>query len=527
VLTFDTASCSIFSVPIDQKQLPGDAATLRRMVLDLIAQLDAEQARRIKTENLLRQLLAARSGKRSEQITEQQLALFEAELKAQGVNVEDLSKDDGTGPDDKDPPASAGSTGAKPRGRSPLPAHLKRERIVHDLAEAEKHCKDCEQDLREFGEETSERYEYIPAQLIVIEDVCKKYACECTVKTAGKPSQPIEKSTAGASLLSQVIVAKHADHLPLNRQAKIFGRFGVELSVQTMCGWMGQCAGLLDPLYLCLKDFVLSSKVVGTDDTPVKVLDRNLPHTRKGRIWPYVGDRDHPAVIYDYTPTRERAGPEAFLKDFKGHLQADAYVVYDSFFADPERGLVEVGCWAHARRHFHNALENDQARMGGVLAMIAHLYEVEKMSRQNGLRGEALRLVREQDARPMLNQLHEYLLTIREQVLPKSEAGQAIAYTLKNWAALTCYCSDGDLLIDNNATERSLRGFAVGRNNWTFFGSDNGGKTAAVLRSFVSSCELVSIDPFAWFRDVLSRIAEHPITRLEELLPHRWAQTSR
>jgi len=527
VLTFDTASCSIFSVPIDQKQLPGDAATLRRMVLDLIAQLDAEQARRIKTENLLRQLLAARSGKRSEQITEQQLALFEAELKAQGVNVEDLSKDDGTGPDDKDPPASAGSTGAKPRGRSPLPAHLKRERIVHDLAEAEKHCKDCEQDLREFGEETSERYEYIPAQLIVIEDVCKKYACECTVKTAGKPSQPIEKSTAGASLLSQVIVAKHADHLPLNRQAKIFGRFGVELSVQTMCGWMGQCAGLLDPLYLCLKDFVLSSKVVGTDDTPVKVLDRNLPHTRKGRIWPYVGDRDHPAVIYDYTPTRERAGPEAFLKDFKGHLQADAYVVYDSFFADPERGLVEVGCWAHARRHFHNALENDQARMGGVLAMIAHLYGVEKIARQKGLRGEELRQAREQDARPMLIQIREYLLAIREQVLPKSESGQAIAYALKNWTALTRYCGDGDLSIDNNGTERSLRGFAIGRNNWTFFGSDNGGRTAAVLRSFVTSCELVKIDPFAWFRDVLSRIADHPVKRLTELLPHQWAQAAR
>ena len=527
MLTFDTASCSIFSVPIDQKQLPGDAATLRRMVLDLIAQLDAEQARRIKTENLLRQLLAARSGKRSEQITEQQLALFEAELKAQGVNVEDLSKDDGTGPDDKDPPASAGSTGAKPRGRSPLPAHLKRERIVHDLAEAEKHCKDCEQDLREFGEETSERYEYIPAQLIVIEDVCKKYACECTVKTAGKPSQPIEKSTAGASLLSQVIVAKHADHLPLNRQAKIFGRFGVELSVQTMCGWMGQCAGLLDPLYLCLKDFVLSSKVVGTDDTPVKVLDRNLPHTRKGRIWPYVGDRDHPAVIYDYTPTRERAGPEAFLKDFKGHLQADAYVVYDSFFADPERGLVEVGCWAHARRHFHNALENDQARMGGVLAMIAHLYGVEKIARQKGLRGEELRQAREQDARPMLIQIREYLLAIREQVLPKSESGQAIAYALKNWTALTRYCGDGDLSIDNNGTERSLRGFAIGRNNWTFFGSDNGGRTAAVLRSFVTSCELVKIDPFAWFRDVLSRIADHPVKRLTELLPHQWAQAAR
>jgi hypothetical protein len=165
--------------------------------------------------------------------------------------------------------------------------------------------------------------------------------------------------------------------------------------------------------------------------------------------------------------------------------------------------------------------------MGGVLAMIAHLYEVEKVSRRNGLGEEELRQAREQGARPMLNQLHEYLLAIREQVLPKSEAGQAVAYTLKNWTALTRYCSDGNLSIDNNATERSLRSFAVGRNNWTFFGSDNGGKTAAVLRSFISSCELVRVDPFAWFRDVLARIAEHPIKRLEELLPHQWAQAPR
>ena len=159
--------------------------------------------------------------------------------------------------------------------------------------------------------------------------------------------------------------------------------------------------------------------------------------------------------------------------------------------------------------------------------MIAHLYEVEKVARQHGLRGEELRLAREHGARPMLNRLHEYLLTIREQVLPKSEAGQAIAYTLNNWVALTRYCGDGDLSIDNNATERSLRGFAVGRNNWTFFGSDNGGKTAAVLRSFVTSCELVKIDPFAWFKYVLGRIADHPMKRLDELLPHRWAETAR
>ena len=259
---------------IDQKQLPDDAQVLRRMVLDLIAQLDVSEARRIKTENLLRQLLATRSGRRSEQITAEQLALFEAELKAQGVNLEDLSRanDAGNGSDDNDPPAAQGNTGSQSRGRRPLPGHLKRERIVHDLDEAEKHCAVCAQNLREFGEETSERYEYIPAQLIVIEDVCKKYSCAGTVKTAGKPSQPIEKSTAGASLLTQVVVAKFADHLPLHRQAKIFRRFGVELSDQTMCGWMRRCADLLKPLYEKLKGFVLSSKVVGTDDTPVKVL---------------------------------------------------------------------------------------------------------------------------------------------------------------------------------------------------------------------------------------------------------------
>jgi transposase len=514
-------------VPIDRHQLPEDASVLRQLVLDLIAQLDAEQARRIKTEHLLQQLLEAKSGRKSEQFSQEQLALFAAELKAQGVNVAAAASEgnEEAGPaDGESPTPPAGNTDpGKSRGRRPMPSHLKRERIVHDLADGEKHCQTCAQDLRPIGEETSERYEYIPAQVIVIEDVCKKYACACTVKTAGKPAQPIEKSTAGAGLLTQVIVAKYADHLPLHRQAKMFRRWGVELSDQTMGDWMRQCAELLDPLYERLKRFVLASKVVQTDDTPVKVLDRQLPHARKGRIWPYVGDRDHPAAVYDYTPTRGRAGPEKFLDNYRGHLQADAYVAYDSFFTDPQRGMVEVGCWAHARRHFHDALESDRTRMSAVLLMIAQLYAIEKVARRRELRGEALRIVREQGARPVLDRLHEYLQEIQDQLLPKSEAGQAVAYTLKNWTALTRYCDDGDLSIDNNAAERVLRGIAVGRGNWTFFGSDTGGKTAAVLRSFVTSCELVKIDPFAWFRDVLDRIAVHPITKLDELLPHRWA----
>jgi transposase len=497
-------------VPVDPKTLPQDAETLQKIVVDLTAQLD-------RTERLLRQLLAAKTGRKSEQLSREQLALFAAEL---GLDLPEREESDD---DEEEPPSAAASGRGKPRGRKPLPHHLKRERIEHDLPEAEKHCAQCDQDLRRIGEEVSERYEYIPAQMKVMEDACFTYACACTVKTASKPAQPIEKSTASASLLAQVIVAKYADHLPLHRQAKMFARHGVELPDQTLCGWMAQCAELLEPLYQRLKRFVLASKVVGTDDTPVKVLDRKLPRARKGRIWPYVGDREHVAAVYDYTATRERAGPEEFLKDYRGHLQADAYVAYDAFFTKPERGLVEVGCWAHARRHFHQALENDPSRMRTVLLLIAQLYAIERTARERGLRGEDLRLLREHGSRMVLERLHQYLREIQDQLLPKSEAGQAVAYTLKNWTALTRYCDDPDLSIDNNHTERALRCFAVGRANWTFFGSDRGGKTAAVLRSFVTSCELVKIDPFAWFHDVLSRIAGHSITKLDALLPHRWA----
>jgi transposase len=507
-------------VPIDRNSLPRDPEILQQMLVDLTTQLD-------KTQRLLGQLLAAKSGTRSEQLGADQLRLFALELGAELPTATSKSQTDSQKDGDDLPPGAGSSSGeGRSRGRRPLPGHLKRERIEHDLTEEEKHCSLCRQDLRPIGEETSERYEYIPAQLLVIEDICKKYACACTVKTAMKPPRPIEKSTAGASLLAQVIVSKVADHLPVHRQAKILARFGVEIADQTMCGWMRQCAELLDPLYGRLKEFVLSSKVVGTDDTPVKVLDRSLVRaTRNGRFWPYIGDRNHVGAVFDYTPTRERAGPEQFLKGYRGFLQADAYVAYDSFFADPERGLIEVACWAHARRHFHRAIDTDSARMGAVLAYIAQLYAVEKRARRCGVQGDALRLLREHAAQPVLEKLHEYLIKIRDEVLPKSEAGQAVSYALKNWAALTRYCEDGDLAIDNNHTERSLRGIAVGRNNWTFVGSDRGGKTMAVLRSFVASCELVKVDPFAWFQDVLSRIGAHSIKQLDELLPHRWAAT--
>src|ERR1700689_3671926 len=219
------------------------------MLVDVTAQLD-------RSERLLRQLLQAKTGRKSEQLSREQLALFAAEAGIALPEPEGPEDDSDQGP----PASTVGESGQKTRGRKPLPPHLKRERVEHDLPETEKHCAQCDQDLRRIGEEVSERYEYIPAQMQVIEDACFTYACACTVKTAPKPAQPIEKSTAGASVLAHVIVSKWADHLPLHRQAKMFARHGVELPDQTQCGWMAQCAQLLEPLYERLKRHVLSSK---------------------------------------------------------------------------------------------------------------------------------------------------------------------------------------------------------------------------------------------------------------------------
>jgi transposase len=270
---------------MDPNSLPNDIDVLQKIVADLCERLQHESSEKNKYRSLLRELLDAQRNRKSEQLSKEQLALFETLWKASDPEAaeeeEDSEREDGQPQDAPEPPQAK-----KRSGRQPLARNVVRERIVHDLSEAEKHCDCCGKDLRLFDEEISERYEYIPASIKVIEDVRRKYACDCTVKTADKPAQPIEKSTANASLLAQVIVAKYADHLPLHRQAKMFARHGVELSDQTLCGWTAQCAVLLEPLYQRLKRFVLASKVVGTDDTPVKVLDRSWPQARKGRIWP-------------------------------------------------------------------------------------------------------------------------------------------------------------------------------------------------------------------------------------------------
>jgi transposase len=456
-------------VPIDPNTLPQDATALRKMVLDLAEQLDHAFAEQHKYQSLLRELLDAQRSRKSEQLSKEQLALFETAWQARNRENESAVNDDDDFGDDAPAGQKPGETPTRKRGgRQPLARHLTRERIVHDLAESEKHCAGCGKDLRLIEEETSERYDYVPASLRVIQDVCLKYACDCTVRTANKPPQPIEKSTAGASLLAQVIVSKFADHQPLHRQEKIFERHGVQISRKTMGGWVAQCAELLDPLYGSMKKELFGSKVIGTDDTSVKVLDRKLPFARIGRIWPYVGDAHHPVIVYDYTPTRGRAGPAKFLEGYQGYLQADAYSVYDAFFK-PERGMTEVGCWMHARRYVYKALESDEQRMGPALHLIARLYAVEDRAKALSLSAEQRLALRQRVSARLLEKLHQYLLELQPEVLPKSPSGAAVRYALNQWDALTRFLDDGDLEIDNGATERANRDIAKGCSLCTSF----------------------------------------------------------
>jgi transposase len=506
-------------VEIDPNQLPKDPVALRQIVVGLLGEAAERERRLQQLRHWIEQLLRARYGPRRERVDENQLFLFAAGILAQSGKTA-LASDES-----KTPPSSSKPSSHRPgHGRGALPKSLQRQRVVHDLGEDSRQCPQCQNDLKLIGEEVSERLEYVPASLVVIEEVCQKYACPngCTVITAAKPMAPIEKGLAGPGLLAQVAVSKYGDHLPLHRQAEIFRRHGVELSRQTMCDWMRACAELVSPLYDLMKQRVLGSKAVQTDDTPVPVLDPELPRTRTGRIWTYVGDDGHPYTVYDYTPNRSRDGPEEFLKEFRGFLQADAYSGYDHFYEDGERGIVEVACWAHSRRKHYEAQSSDLMRSTVMLAYIRLLYDVEREARDQKLGSQARRALRQAKSKPILEDIHAYLERQQPQVLPKSPEGQAIAYTLSNWKALTRYCEDGDLEIDNNGSERSLRGIAVGRRNWTFLGSDHGGRTAAVLTSFITTAKRLDLDPFAYLRDLFERISSHPQNQLAELLPDLW-----
>jgi transposase len=495
----------------DDSSLPDDLATAHSLIGELTRTVHHQNQLIAKLHHQLEQLLRQKFGRKGEAADPAQLLLFAADI--------------------VEPPAPGPASDAKPAppnprdgGRNPLPASLPRKRVVHDVTPEGRACPECGLERRKIGEETREQLEYVPASLVILEHVRPKYACKCCeahVVIAPRLPEPIEKGLPGTGLLAHVAVSKFADHLPLYRLEGIFRRNEVELARSTMCDWMATVAGLPEPIVAAMTRRVLASKVVGTDDTPVKVQDHRGKGVKTGHLWAYTGDRDNRFVVYDYTPTWGAEGPERFLKAYtSGYLQSDGYAGYNGLH---RRGLVEVGCWAHARRKYHGCRGSDPERSHAALAWIGRLYAVEREAREGSWDDARLMTARAERSRPALESFGAWLEGESKKVLPRSPIGEAIAYSRSNRVALTRYLEAPYLSIDNNATENAIRPIALGRKNWLHLGSDRGGKTAATLMSLVQSCKLLSNEPFAYLRDVLDRVSTHPASRIEDLLPDRRA----
>jgi transposase len=412
----------------------------------------------------------------------------------------------------------------RPRRVRRLRPDVPKVRVELPLPEAERTCQGCGKPMQPFGEEITQRFDYQPASLVVRELVRPKYSCPCCqsgVRIAELPPAVIEKGVAEPGLLAQVAVAKYADHLPLERQQQIFARHGLELPKSTMCDWIRDVADLLAPIVAELRRDVLGSHVIHSDDTPVTVLDRAAcGGSRKGYLWVYIGDRGD--VVYDFTRTRGRDGPLAFLHSYHGFLLADAYSGYDEVFASGD--VTEVACWAHVRRYFFEAAEAGNEIAVRVLHVIRALYRVEQEAGELGLDADRRQALRQEKSKPLLLAAEHWLRAEAVRALPRSPLGKAFGYCLKLWPALLRYLDDGRLAIDNNKAEREMRRVAVGRKNWEFAGSDEGGKRAAVLYSLIATCRMNDVEPWAYLKDVLARVSSHPASRIAELTPRGWKQ---
>ena len=515
------APSPLASTTINTEALPDDPVVLKQMIAELIRALRHERRGREDIQQRLDALLKRLYGPRPERSNPDQGSLFG---EADASLPLPLPPPPASAPEEEEKPSRRGQ--GKRHGRRHPPQHLRTEPRRYELTSAERLCPDCGQERQEIGVETSPQLEYKPAEVFVISHQRVKYACKCCegkVVIAPKPAQPIDKGFPGPGLLAQIIMDKYQDHLPLHRTEQRFARSGVELRRSTMGDWMAACAKLLTDLHEKLKEHVLKSKVLHTDDTTVPVRDESLTKHRYGRMWNYIGDADHPGIVFDYTKTHARDGPATFLKGFRGYLQADAYGAYDGIYIGSNGGIIEIGCWAHARMYFDDAQATNPEHALAAKAWIRKLYDVEDKAKDFSS-AERLRL-RQEEAVPLLTTFKQWLLGQKILVLPKSPIATAINYTLNQWDALYRYTTDGDLHIDNNVSERTLKLIGMGRDNWLFLGSDEGGKTAAILFSFTATCKLLKIDTFAYLRDVLERLPSLPADRLDELLPHRWQAT--
>ncbi len=419
----------------------------------------------------------------------------------------------------------------KPK-RGPLPEHLPRQRVVHPAPTS---CPGCGgNNLRKIGEDVSETLEVIPRQWKVIQPVREKFSCRACEKISQPPapSHPIARGRAGPGLLAQVLFAKYGLHLPLNRQSEAHAREGIDLDVSTLADWVGASAATLKPIGEAIKAHVFAAERIHADDTPIPVLAK--AKCRTGRLWAYVRDDrpfgrcDPPAVVFFYSRDRGGEHCQAHLSSYAGLMQADAYAGFNKLYA-PDRkpgAIIEAACWSHARRKFFDLARLRKAPIAiAAIERIDALFAIEREI--NGRAIEHRLAVRQDRSRPLIVDLESWLRTNRAKLSAKSDTAKAIDYSLKRWVALTRFLNDGRLCMSNNAAEREIRTVAVGRHNWTFAGSDEGGRRAAAIYTLINTAKLNDVDPQFWLADILARLPDHPARRIDELLPWNWKASFR
>lgn len=536
---------SVHSATSDATPLPDDLAVLHAMIRELLDTLHKTQLERDGLRERIDLLVRKLYGKKSERFDPNQPFLF-PDLNSSSNPTSDASCDipaslasDQTAESNSEP--NAAEPKRKGHGRKLLPEKLRRERIVHELPEAQRLCPCCGGVQQKFGEEMSEQLDYMPASFIVNQHVRCKYSCpKCHegVAIAEAPPQPIDKGMPGPGLLAQIAVSKYADHIPLHRFERIALRHQVELARSTMCVWMRDLAALFQPVIDVMKSLILQSKALHTDATNMPYQDLSAPgKISSGQMWTVIGDREHAFNLFRFSPDHSGGLIKETLATYEGFLSADAHNVYDSLFHKIGRAgglaMFEVGCWAHCRRNFYDARTNDAPRAHEALARIRRLYAIEAEAKEivanrklQGTDADAVVLgLRQEKSRLEVAAIRQWLEREAPLVLPKSLIGQAIQYALNHWIALTRFLDHGFLAIDNNVAENALRAIALGRKNWLFAGNLQGGHTAATMFSLTSSCRRHGVDEFAYLRDLtirLSAMSQPNVATLRDWLPDRW-----
>lgn len=505
----------------------------QQQTVELSATVEEQRGKLAAAQQHIAELLRALRGKQRERIDPDQLLLFEL------GELETLLEE----PADDQAAQTSKRNRQRKRGQRIIPDDAPREERVYELPEEDRLCPHDGKPMPLIRWEISHQLDYVPAIIKAIVHKRAVYACpekhdEANLVTAPKPPQPIEKGSAGPGLLAQMVVGKFGDHLPGYRLEDILSRHGVEIRRSTIYGWLASLAELVTPLVERMKSRVLQSQVIHTDDTQVKLIDKTIRSTRLARFWAYLGDVDHPYTIYDFTENRGRAGPQEFLlptdgsTQYQGYLQADAYGGYDGIYLAAGGSIQEVACWTHCRRYWWKAREQDSKRAHHAMAVIGRLYEIERAAQKREIGNPAtdattLQSLRAEHAVPLLAEFKQWL--DNEVFLPKSLIGKAATYTRNQWDALNRYVESGCLSIDNNAAERAMRTVAVGRKNWLFVGSPLAGNRAAKLMSLVASCKANRVEPWAYLRDIFTRLplgadpnALLPDVWLQQNPSHRW-----